>query len=61
MNRKYTSKSGRAFNSDAVNQGYRAIVESDGTVRVWDSVAGSYTTCHSLTPRQIANIRAKAK
>jgi len=61
MIKTYTSKSGRAFNSDATNQGYRAIVEADGTVRVWDSVAGHYTACHSLTPRQIANIKAKAK
>lgn len=26
----------------------------DWTVRVWDSVAGHYTACHSLTPAQIA-------
>lgn len=57
----YTSKSGHAFSNDGKNAGYRAIVDSDGTIRVWDSVAGHYTMCHSLTQRQIANIRAKAK
>jgi hypothetical protein len=60
MDRKYVSKSGRAFSSDATNQGYRAIVAEDGTVRVWDRVAKHYTTCHSLTPRQIANILRSA-
>ena len=29
---------------------YRAQVDTDGTVRVWGSVAGHYTRCHSLTP-----------
>lgn len=24
-------------------------VDADGTVRVWDSVAGHYTVCHSLS------------
>jgi hypothetical protein len=27
----------------------RCIVDADGTVRVWDSVAGYYTTCHILS------------
>lgn len=39
---------------------YRARVDADGTVRVWDSVAGHYTTCHSLTARQIASARRRA-
>lgn len=34
-----------------------ATADTDGTVRVWDSVAGHYTTCHSLTPAQIARVR----
>jgi len=38
---------------------YRAIVEDDGTVRVWDSVAQCYTACHALTPRQVASARAR--
>jgi hypothetical protein len=39
---------------------YRARVDADGTVRVWDSVAGYYTTCHALTARQIASARRRA-
>lgn len=39
---------------------YRAIVDTDGTVRVWDSVAGHYTRCHSLSPRRIARARREA-
>jgi len=39
---------------------YRAIVDADGTVRVYDSVAGHYTRCHSLTPRRIARARREA-
>lgn len=39
---------------------YLAIVDDDGTVRVWDSVAGHYTRCHSLTPAQIRSAQARA-
>jgi hypothetical protein len=38
----------RAFSGGKV-EAVRCRVESDGTVRVWDSVAGHYTTCHSLS------------
>lgn len=30
---------------------------SDGTVSVWDDVAGHYTTCHSLTESQQRRLR----
>ena len=30
-------------------QSVRAAVDADGTVRVWDSVAGHYTLCHNLS------------
>ena len=33
-----------------------ATADIDGTVRVYDSVAGYYTSCHSLTPGQIAYV-----
>ncbi|HXF44841.1 MAG TPA: hypothetical protein VNK91_01865 [Burkholderiaceae bacterium] len=36
-------------------------VDNDGTVRVWDNVAGRYTTCHALTPSVIRRIRRMAK
>lgn len=39
---------------------FRAQVDTDGTVRVWDSVAGYWTTCHALTPGQIASARRRA-
>ena len=58
--RTVTVTSGRAFTSDAPHAGYRASVGADGTVRVWDSVAGHYTTCHALTPAQERYVRARA-
>lgn len=36
-------------------------VDLDGTVRVYDPIAGHYTTCHSLSPRAQARIRRLAK
>ena len=30
----------------------------DGTVRVWDDVAGHYTACHSLTESQCKRLRS---
>ena len=39
---------------------YQAYAEKDGTVRVYDSVAGHYTTCHSLTENQKAYVRRMA-
>ena len=38
----------------------KALVEPDGTVRVYDDVAGYYTTCHSLSPRAEQRIRRLA-
>jgi hypothetical protein len=32
----------------------------DGVVKAWDDVAGHYTVCHSLTPRQSAYLRRLA-
>jgi hypothetical protein len=42
---------------------YRAIVAEGGVVLVWDSLAGHYTSLHSLKPTQIAYVlrRASAK
>lgn len=34
-----------------------AYAEVDGTVRVYDRIAGHYTTCHSLTDAQVARVR----
>jgi hypothetical protein len=38
---------------------YEAFYE-DGQVRVWDSVGGYYTTCHSLTDNQVAYVKRMA-
>ncbi len=41
---------------------HRCMVDADGTVRVYDDVAGYYTTCHSLseaTQRRIRKLAAK--
>lgn len=38
----------------------KAMVDADGTVLVYDSVAGHYTTCHSLSQSAIRRIRKLA-
>ncbi len=52
----------KAFSGEGVREN-RVMVDEDGTVRVWDSVAGHYTLCHSLSPdsqRRIARLAAEA-
>ena len=52
----------KAFSGEGVRT-HRVMVDEDGTVRVWDSVAGHYTVCHSLSPRsqrRIARLAAEA-
>lgn len=39
---------------------FRAYADAAGVVRVYDAVAGHFTTCHSLTPRQEARVRKLA-
>lgn len=39
--------SARAFSGEGVRR-HRCLVSPDGVVRVWDAVAGHYTTCHRL-------------
>jgi hypothetical protein len=39
----------------------RFHVHPDGTVLAWDSVAGHYTTCHSLTNSAKQRIRFAAR
>jgi hypothetical protein len=50
----------KAFAGQGV-QTIQALVEGDGTVRVYDDVAGYYTTCHSLSERAQARIRKLAQ
>ena len=39
--------------SSSPRASYQLMVEGT-SVRVWDSIAGYYTTCHSLSARDIA-------
>ena len=38
----------KAFSSEGVRENRFCVDLSDNSVRVWDSVAGHYTDCHSL-------------
>ena len=49
----------KAFSGEGVRE-HKFAVYADGTVRVWDSVAGHYTTVHSLSPSAQARIRTLA-
>lgn len=42
------------------NGATKAFAEKDGTVYVYDNVAGHYTTCHSLTENQKKRVRRLA-
>lgn len=49
----------KAFSGQSV-QTHRVRIE-DGIVRVWDGVAGHFTTCHSLSKSTQARILADAR
>jgi hypothetical protein len=40
---------------------HRCMVSPGGTVRVWDSVAGHYTLCHSLSASDCLKAQSAAK
>ena len=46
----------KAFAGEGVRD-HRISVDDDGDVRVWDEVAGYYTTCHSLCKDAIRRAR----
>jgi hypothetical protein len=50
----------RAFTGDRV-RAHQCLVDSDGTVRVWDSIAGHYTACHILDNRAARRARKLAE
>jgi hypothetical protein len=50
----------KAFSNECIKS-HKFSVDADGTVRVWDAVAGHYTTCHSLSKSAEARIRKLAK
>lgn len=45
----------KAFSRQGVRE-HRLLISGD-TVRVWDPVAGYFTTVHSLSERAISNLR----
>lgn len=57
--REFTVRA-RAFSSEGVRE-HRVQVDSRGVIRVWDSVAGHYTSCHSLSQRVQRRIRKLAQ
>ena len=46
----------KAFSGEGVRLN-RVSISADGTVRVYDSVAGHYTTMHSLSQSALRRIR----
>jgi len=50
----------KAFAGQGIQE-HRCSVDDDGTVRVWDSVAGHYTICHSLGQSAQRRARKLAK
>ena len=51
----------RAFSCDLRPVLHHIRVADDGTVLVYDSVAGHYTTCHSMSDGSMRAARAKVK
>lgn len=49
----------RAFTGEGVRS-HRMTVDGEGTVCVWDPVAGHYTTCHAMSERTCRRIRQEA-
>ena len=49
----------KAFSGEGIRD-YRVLVDNDD-VLVWDSVAGHYTTCHSLCGSAIKRAKRLAK
>lgn len=50
----------RAFTGHPIET-HRVLVEADGTIRVYDSIAGHYTVCHALSKSAERRIRRLAK
>ena len=50
----------KAFSHEGVKT-HRFAVDADGTVRVWDDIAGHFTLCHSLSQSAERRIRKLAE
>lgn len=59
MSSKVISIRTKAFASEGIRMN-RVMVEADGSVLVWDSVAGHYTRCHSMSESAIRRARKLA-
>ena len=55
-----TARAVRTFGDGSNCRRFRVALGT-GTVEAWDVVADHWTTCHSLTARQIAALRAAAR
>lgn len=45
----YRTRTVRAYTCEAAPQPHLIRIDRDGSVRVWDAVAGHYTLCHILS------------
>jgi hypothetical protein len=51
----------KAFSHEGVREHSFMVDRDTETVRVWDDVAGHFTTCHSLSPKAVRRIRKIAE
>ena len=51
----------RAIAFGGILEPIRCLVAPNGTVTVYDRVAGHYTTCHSLSKRDLGRVRSAAR
>jgi hypothetical protein len=56
----FTTFTGIAFSSHG-RRTHTIAVDGAGNVRVWDSIARHFTSCHCLTEAQMARLRKKAQ
>lgn len=47
----------KAFSCESSARNHKLSVSPDGTVRVWDDVAGHYTTVHAMSAATQSRIR----
>ena len=55
MNTTEITARAKAFSNQGIKS-HKFSVDADGTVRLWDAVAGHFTTCHSLSKSAEARI-----
>ena len=50
----------KAFTGQS-RRNHKLSVSPDGTVRVWDDVAGHYTSCHCMSDADLSRVRKLAQ